>query len=40
LLRSLLPQADIEIAVVGGAGPIAHASLPRGAKEVHVDLPG
>jgi hypothetical protein len=39
LVRGLLPNADVEIAVVGGAGPVARASLPAGARDVAVTLP-
>ncbi len=39
LLRGLLPNADIEIAVVGGAGAVARGSLPAGARDVAVTLP-
>jgi hypothetical protein len=39
VVRGLLPKADVEIAVVGGAGPVARASLPPGAENVTVTLP-
>ena len=38
LLRGLLPHAEIEIAVVGGAGEVAHGTLAAGSTEVAVAI--
>jgi hypothetical protein len=40
LVRRLLPGAAVEIAVVGGAGTVATASVARGDDAVVVRLPG
>ncbi len=39
LLRGLLPAAQVEIAVVGGAGVVARGTLAVGAPDVTVHLP-
>jgi hypothetical protein len=39
LVRGLLPAATVEVAVVGGAGVVARATLAAGATTVDVRLP-